>query len=421
MNILFTLHNFYPEQIFGAERICIQQMRELIRRGYNVGLFYPGNKPAPWGQLVDRGLEKLHLFRTPYWETKAQVLLSASNPRMDRRFCRVLDRFAPDIVVFHHLVRLSMTLPARAAARDIPTIGYLHDFYFICSSYSLLMPDGGTCKGPGLTKCARCLFEIRYGSDARVRRHGWIIAAAIPFLWLRNRIRKGLQEHLDLFVSPSRFLIAEMRRQGFRIDSAIVIPNGADIAKTPYARHTKDPIRFGYLGNPLKKKGIEVLVQAFRGSMGRRLVIRGFSDNAAIKTFRKENPAFQARLEVFSEEKASFFKEIDCLIVPSICYENQPAVIIEAFTHGKPVICSDLGGMSEMVEDKRCGFLFRAGDSEDLGRKVMWLMEHPLEVDRMAKAVPKWPSVKDNADLLVTAIEQAIRKKGVGMNQGGWR
>ena len=41
--------------------------------------------------------------------------------------------------------------------------------------------------------------------------------------------------------------------------------------------------------------------------------------------------------------------EIDWVLVPSVWWENSPLVIQEAFQHGRPVICSDIGGMAEQV------------------------------------------------------------------------
>ncbi len=53
---------------------------------------------------------------------------------------------------------------------------------------------------------------------------------------------------------------------------------------------------------------------------------------------------------------------IDWVVVPSIWWENAPMVIQEAFMHGRPVICSDIGGMAEAVTHGVDGLHFRVGD-----------------------------------------------------------
>jgi glycosyltransferase involved in cell wall biosynthesis len=57
---------------------------------------------------------------------------------------------------------------------------------------------------------------------------------------------------------------------------------------------------------------------------------------------------------------------VDWVVIPSIWWENSPLVIQEAFHFGRPIICSDIGGMAEKVHDGVDGLHFRAGDSRDL-------------------------------------------------------
>jgi glycosyltransferase involved in cell wall biosynthesis len=52
------------------------------------------------------------------------------------------------------------------------------------------------------------------------------------------------------------------------------------------------------------------------------------------------------------------FNNIDCLIVPTIINEAFGRVIIEAFSYGIPVVCSNRGGMPEIVDHQKTGFLF---------------------------------------------------------------
>ena len=60
----------------------------------------------------------------------------------------------------------------------------------------------------------------------------------------------------------------------------------------------------------------------------------------------------------------------DWVVVPSIWWENSPLVIQEAFMHGRPVICSDIGGMAEKVSDGVDGIHFRANDVQRLAEAI---------------------------------------------------
>lgn len=401
--ILFTLHNFYPKRLYGAEKICIDQMREFLKRGYKVGLFYSCNSAVSREELKTHGLESVALFRVGFSFSRTQVLLSAWKPHVTYQFRRAVKEFAPDIIIFHHLVRLSMDLPLVVARNnEIKTVFYLHDFYLVCPAYSLLRAGGTICRKGDPVHCATCLMETRFGNLAR----GVPLMSlpGIPFLVMRNRVVKKLIKRIDYFVSPSRFLVSELKERGLEVGRFIHIPNGMD----PVTRKTRGkksgPLIFGYLGNMHRKKGVHVLLEAFRGELGERLVIRGFSGDEALRDFRKRYPFFKGTLEIFSSDIQSFYDNVDVIVVPSIWYENQPTVIMEAFNFQKPVICSDTGGMPEMVADKRWGLLFKKGDSEDLRQKVMWMIDNPDEVDKMKAAIPDWPTVGDNVDRLIKKV-----------------
>ena len=60
-------------------------------------------------------------------------------------------------------------------------------------------------------------------------------------------------------------------------------------------------------------------------------------------------------------------------------------VLVEAFAHGLPVICSRLGGMAEIVDDGVTGHHFNASDADDLAKKVSWMIEHLQECEIMGK------------------------------------
>jgi glycosyltransferase involved in cell wall biosynthesis len=49
-----------------------------------------------------------------------------------------------------------------------------------------------------------------------------------------------------------------------------------------------------------------------------------------------------------------------------VWWENSPPVIREAFQHGRPVICSDIGAMAEKVHHRVDGLHFRVGDPAGL-------------------------------------------------------
>src|SRR5208282_427781 len=100
------------------------------------------------------------------------------------------------------------------------------------------------------------------------------------------------------------------------------------------------------------------------------------------------------------------------IITPSTWFEGFPMCIVESFACGTPVLCSRLGGMSEIVEDHVTGLHFNPSDPEDLAEKVAWALNHPLEVTRMGQAArlkyeTDYTPVRNYAQLM-EIYEQAI-------------
>jgi len=84
-----------------------------------------------------------------------------------------------------------------------------------------------------------------------------------------------------------------------------------------------------------------------------------------------------------ASELAGLMRDIDWVVVPSIWWENSPLVIQEAFAHGRPVICSNIGGMAEKVRPNIDGLHFRAGSAEDLVDRFSEALTSPGLWDRL--------------------------------------
>jgi len=73
------------------------------------------------------------------------------------------------------------------------------------------------------------------------------------------------------------------------------------------------------------------------------------------------------------------------IAVPSICYENNPRIVIEAFASQKPVVGARIGGIPELVRDGQTGETFEAGNKDDLRQKVTDLLDDPHALAEMGK------------------------------------
>jgi glycosyltransferase involved in cell wall biosynthesis len=82
-------------------------------------------------------------------------------------------------------------------------------------------------------------------------------------------------------------------------------------------------------------------------------------------------------------------RSIDWTIIPSIWWENSPIVIQESFFHGRPMICSNIGGMAEKITDGIDGLHFRVGSSEDLVDRMVEALSDPSLWDRLRAGISR--------------------------------
>jgi len=164
-------------------------------------------------------------------------------------------------------------------------------------------------------------------------------------------------------------------------------------------------------------KGVHVLIDAFVNVPEDKaeLKIYGYAPNEyhlkyldLIKRKLKGNNNIKMMGKYDIKDITKILSEIDVLVVPSVWWENSPLTIHEAFMAGVPVITSDIGGMAELVKHKANGLLFKVGDSEDLYRKIMVLIENPSLIRELSANVPSIKSVEENAEELEKIYKDLI-------------
>ena len=67
----------------------------------------------------------------------------------------------------------------------------------------------------------------------------------------------------------------------------------------------------------------------------------------------------------------------DVVLLPSIYGENLPTVLMEAGACARPVVASDVGGISDIVVDGETGLLVEPGNSDDLAKALLRLLDDP--------------------------------------------
>ena len=192
-------------------------------------------------------------------------------------------------------------------------------------------------------------------------------------------------------VTPSRWLAGCAGASSLFHDKRIeVIPNGLDLQRfKPVDRQTarerlalpqgKKLLLFGgIIGTRVRNKGFHLLVSAMK-----ELVERGWRDRAELVVFGASEPATAPDLGLNArylghldddDRIALLYAAADVFVAPSL-QENLPNTIMEAMACGTPCVAFNQGGVADLIDHERNGYLAQPYEPADLARGIAWVLE----------------------------------------------
>lgn len=354
---------FHPELVRGgAQQVCYELFQGLRATG-TVEPFLLASVDSSCPALFKSGAritgfdgrENEFVFLSRgydyWWHTLAEPLLVEA-------FIEFLGVIRPDVVHFHHFLTLGIDLVSltRRVLPDCRIVFTFHEFMAICAAdgHMIRRTDGSLCRQASPVRCHQC-FPDRGPEQFLMRR-----------LWFMRHLSA-----VDVFTCPSRFMIDHYVNWGIPANKIVHITNGqrsyAEAGAPPAvsARHN----RFGFFGQMVDIKGVQIILRAVEmlrgeGFIDFRVEINGENLRYATPAVREEIEAFLAaeRARPAAErivshnggyhvdQLAQRMARVDWCIVPSIWWEIFGLVISEAWMFGRPVICSNVGGMARAGE-----------------------------------------------------------------------
>jgi glycosyltransferase involved in cell wall biosynthesis len=289
-----------------------------------------------------------------------------------RRLRRLLDDVRPDIAHMHVIYhQLTLSIVDELAQRKIPCVLTMHDYKIGCPAY-VLYRDGAPCDlcttGPVENVFLhRCVKGSRAGS----------LLAAIEARTVRMR---GSYKKIDAHIAPSAFAGRVAIATGIDSDTVHVVPNflPAEELENPVKALEEEP-RFFFAGRLEEVKGIRDMLGAYAAEnhgLG-TLVLAGAGGElegevlAAAESSRSVE--YLGRLS--REQVRAQLCRSRALLMPARWHENNPMSVLEARAVGVPVICTDMGGLPEMVEDAVDGFVVPRAQSRALSDAIRRLAQ----------------------------------------------
>mgnify|MGYP000094312738 CR=1 FL=1 len=199
-----------------------------------------------------------------------------------------------------------------------------------------------------------------------------------------------------LFVSEfSRRLWQEAGRWCKR---SAVIYAGVDTKRfSPSPSHKARSGTVLYVGRLLPHKGVDYLIQAVDDQLRLEVVGRPYSPAYYTHLRRLANgKSVQFSTAVTDEELIEKYRRTSVVVLPSVyrdCYGNWHGnaellglTLLEAMACGTPVICTDVGGMPEVVVHGETGYIIPPNDPQALREALHAIADHPSTVARMGAA-----------------------------------
>ena len=400
---ILLLSLFHPELLRGgAQQICYELFQGLRESGRTEpvllastdnsypALFKSGARITGFDGQPDEFLFLMQDY--DYWWHKT------SSPLVIEALIEFLETIRPDVVHFHHFFTFGVDVITltRRVLPDVRIVFTFHEFMTICAAdgHMVRRTDRSLCTHASQIRCHQC-FPDRSPEQFLTRR-----------MWFESHLR-----HVDVFTCPSRFMIEHYVRWGIPRDKIRHVTNGQRAYGTPSPVTSDAKTRFGFFGQFVDSKGVHILLRAVRqlrseGFTAFTVDLNGDNLRYASEPVRQEIEAFleteaalppDEQIVVLNgsyhvDELAGRMARVDWCVVPSTWWEIFCLVISEAWMFGKPVICSNVGGPAERVEDEVAGLHFQVGDHRALARTIRRACTEEGLWDKLAAGLPTAPA-----------------------------
>ena len=314
---------------------------------------------------------------------------------------KLCEDFRPDVIHAHNTFPLvSPSLYWMASKRRVPIVQTLHNFRLLCPQ-AIFLREGRICE--------ECIGKLPWRAIVhKCYRQSRAQTAVLTGMLATHRALGTFQERVTRYIALTEFAKNKYIAGGLPANRFRIKPNFVEAPSLP----TEPPqVRQGglYVGRLSLEKGLDVLAAAKQIRPESRIDIVGSGplEATAQTAFGTHCLGQRSLQEILQRMRAARY-----LVLPSICYENAPRTIVEAYASGLPVIASRLGALIDIVRDGVTGLLFDPGDAQDLARKLAWADNNPDAMQRMGRAARAEYEAKytpqQNYALLMDIYEDAI-------------
>ncbi|HSW96462.1 MAG TPA: glycosyltransferase family 4 protein [Candidatus Saccharimonadales bacterium] len=354
MKILMV--NDYKYEIGGTETYMFNLINELKSKGHEVLLF-------------SSNVTSKEYFSQNYNKSLIKYLSRIFNIKYLLKFKKILREFQPDIVHIHNIYN-EITPAILFNLRHTIVIMTVHGSQMISPVSLQTERTGRKCKNEVCEGCLNCIG-----------------VKGVLYETCKRNVYRKLLKNISLYITPSEYLKSVLEERQYLPVRRIY--NGINLLKYSKIRYTKNLL---FIGRLTKEKGVEILLHAMNYLVEKfpeiHLSIVGegnYSDHVreVIKNLHLEKNITLVG-SVSSRQVQSYYDKSLLILIPSIYPDNLPTVGLEALSVGRPIIGSNIGGISEIIKNNQTGVLVEAGNMNQIVGAIEKLVENKQVVETMS-------------------------------------
>ena len=226
----------------------------------------------------------------------------------------------------------------------------------------------------------------------------------VSFNWFLRIFEESMLKRSNRLIAVSDFTRRELL-QYYKVqaDKIRVIHNGVDTRKFQPAtdkRKAKQELGFNpddiavlSVGRLYARKGLFTLIESMpavvRSFPRAKFVISGKGQSNEMKKLVAHAQKLGVNGNIvftgyYPDRKLPRLYQAADVFAFSTFYENLPFAVLEALSTGLPVVTTRVGGIPEMIESGKNGFLVQPFNSRELSDRILYLLEHPAAASEMA-------------------------------------
>lgn len=281
-----------------------------------------------------------------------------------KKLKQLIEDEKPDLAQIHLIWgQITPSILPILKKHNIPIIFTIHEYRIVCPAYTFRNGKGKICeecKGKKFYKCIlyKCcknsyILSIMMATEQYFRNLFFSPAKYIDgLIYVSKFAKEKHEEYMPLLKDKANIVL-------YNLNHTIK----STITDSPNERY------YLFFGRLSHEKGIHTLIKAFEKIPTYKLKIVGVGPlEDELKEYIKNKNIKNIKFLGYKtgKELSTLIENAYFITVPSEWYENNPMTIIEGYSAGVPVIGTKIGGIPEIIQENKTGYLFSAGNIDEL-------------------------------------------------------